>query len=96
MPSVKEQRTAKARQGRRRGEMYGAPDECLEEHPLCDRQGKSAIEIGKTRAAGKTDGAAAGIAAANKPNIRGPASILVDVRYLKRLGPAPMHLSGLM
>ena len=60
MPSVKEQRTAKARQGRRRGEtavMYGAPDECLEEQPLRDRHGKSAIEIGNTRSAGKTDGA---------------------------------------
>jgi hypothetical protein len=53
-------RTAKARQGRRRGEpavMYGAAGEWLEEQPLRDRQGKSATRIGKACAAGKIDGA---------------------------------------
>jgi hypothetical protein len=42
---VKKQRTAKAQQGRRRGEtavMYGAADEWLEEQPLRDRRVKAA------------------------------------------------------
>jgi hypothetical protein len=50
----------KARQDRRRGEtavMYGAAGEWLEEQPLRDRQGKSAIKIGKACAAGKIVGA---------------------------------------